>query len=49
MVAKKVNLRLGKLAFGGVDVEAMGSKDREDSVQMAEMFCAGAAENEHVV
>ncbi len=49
MVAKKVNLGLSKLAFGRVNVEAIFSEDREDSVEMAEVVLAGAAENEHFV
>jgi hypothetical protein len=38
VVAKEFDRRLGKLAFDWVDVEAIGSKDREESVKMAEVF-----------
>ncbi len=38
VVDEEVDLRLGKLAFGWVDVETIGREDREDSVKMAEVF-----------
>jgi hypothetical protein len=49
VMAKEVNLRGSKLAFGWVDVEAISSEDREDSFKMAEVFRTGAAENEDVI
>ena len=49
MMAKKVNSRLGKRAFLGVDKNAIGSEDGEDLVEVVEMLLEGGTGNENVI
>ena len=49
MMAKKVNSRLGKRAFLGVDKNAIGSEDGEDLVEVVKMLLEGGTGNENVI